>query len=129
MRSLSSSGDAVEVAEQAGGVEVDLGRARFTAPNAVEVEGRTLRFRKAVIATGSEPVVPPIEGLRTSTCAPATPTSMPPAVQPSRRSSRTRPMRQRGSVSRTRWMRRIARHGNSSFPTAPTPIPRWPRWA
>ena len=64
MRSLSSSGDAVEVAEQAG-AEVYLGHTRFTAPDAVEVEGRVLRFRKAVIATGSEPVVPPIEGLRT----------------------------------------------------------------
>ena len=64
MRSQSSSFDAVEVAEQAG-VEVYLGHSRFTAPNAVEVEGRPLRFRKAVIATGSDPVVPPIEGLRT----------------------------------------------------------------
>ncbi|WP_432838263.1 FAD-dependent oxidoreductase [Dactylosporangium sp. CA-092794] len=64
MRSLSSSGDAVEVAEQAG-AEVYLGHTRFTAPNAVEVEGGMLRFGKAVIATGSEPVVPPIEGLRT----------------------------------------------------------------
>ena len=50
-------------------------------------------------------------------------------MQPSRRSSRTRPMRQRGSVSRTRWTERIVRHESSSFPTAPTPIPRWPRWA
>ncbi|MGW5361963.1 FAD-dependent oxidoreductase [Actinopolymorpha pittospori] len=64
MRSLSSSNDAVEMAEQAG-VEVYLGHTHFTAPNAMEVEGRVLRFRKAVIATGSDPVVPPIEGLRT----------------------------------------------------------------
>ncbi|MEQ7010851.1 FAD-dependent oxidoreductase [Actinopolymorpha sp. B17G11] len=64
MRSLSSSGDAVEVSEQAG-VEVYLGHTRFTAPNAVEVDGRRLRFRKALIATGSDPAVPPIEGLRT----------------------------------------------------------------
>jgi pyruvate/2-oxoglutarate dehydrogenase complex dihydrolipoamide dehydrogenase (E3) component len=64
MRALSSSGDAVEAAEQAG-VEVYLGHTRFTAPNAVDVDGRTLRFRKAVIATGSDPVVPSIEGLRT----------------------------------------------------------------
>ncbi len=63
MRSRGSSGDAVEVAEQAG-AEVYLGHTRFTAPNAVEVEGKLLRFRKAVIATGSDPVVPPIEGLR-----------------------------------------------------------------
>ena len=39
MRSLSSSRDAVEVAEQAG-AEVYLGHTRFTTPNAVEVEGR-----------------------------------------------------------------------------------------
>lgn len=64
MRSLSSSSDSVEMAEQAG-AEVYLGHSRFTAPNAVEVDGRLLRFEKAVIATGSEPVVPPIEGLRT----------------------------------------------------------------
>ncbi|MFB6962786.1 FAD-dependent oxidoreductase [Streptomyces sp. NPDC056309] len=47
------------------GAEVYLGHTRFTAPNAMEVEGRLLRFRTAVIATGSDPVVPPIEGLRT----------------------------------------------------------------
>ena len=47
-----------QAAEQAG-VEVYLGHTRFTAPNAVEVEGRTLRFRKAVIATGSDPWCPP----------------------------------------------------------------------
>ncbi|WP_432866905.1 FAD-dependent oxidoreductase [Microbispora rosea] len=64
MRAQSSSGDAVDVVEQAG-AEVYLGHTRFTAPNAVEVEGRLLRFRKAVIATGSDPVVPPLEGLRT----------------------------------------------------------------
>ena len=64
MRSMSSSNDAVQMAEQAG-VEVYLGHTRFTAPNAVEIEGRTLRFATAVIATGSDPVVPPIEGLQT----------------------------------------------------------------
>ncbi|MEU0563755.1 FAD-dependent oxidoreductase [Dactylosporangium sp. NPDC006015] len=64
MRSMSSAGDAVQMAEEAG-VEVYLGHTRFTAPNAAEVDGRPLRFRKAVIATGSEPVVPAIDGLRT----------------------------------------------------------------
>ena len=63
MRSRSSARDAVGAAEQAG-VEVYLGHARFTAPNAVEADGRLLRFRKAVIATGSVPVVPRIWGLR-----------------------------------------------------------------
>src|SRR5215510_9062422 len=64
MRSQSSAGDAVQVVEKAG-VEVYLGHTQFTAPNAVEVDGRPLRFRKAVIATGSDPLLPRIDGLRT----------------------------------------------------------------
>jgi len=63
MRSLSSASDAVQAVEQAG-AQVYLGHARFTAPNVVEVDGRQLRFRKAVIATGSDPLLPPIDGLR-----------------------------------------------------------------
>jgi hypothetical protein len=43
----------------------DSGHTRFTAPNVIEVDGRELRFRKAVIATGSDPLVPPIDGLKT----------------------------------------------------------------
>src|SRR5215472_5314266 len=64
MRSLSSAEDAVQRVEQAG-AEVYLGYTRFAAPNVVEVAGRQLWFRKAVIATGSDPFVPPTEGLRT----------------------------------------------------------------
>jgi pyruvate/2-oxoglutarate dehydrogenase complex dihydrolipoamide dehydrogenase (E3) component len=45
------------------GVDVFLGEARFTGPRAVEVEGRTLPFKKCVIATGSRAVRPPIESL------------------------------------------------------------------
>jgi pyruvate/2-oxoglutarate dehydrogenase complex dihydrolipoamide dehydrogenase (E3) component len=45
------------------GADVFLGAARFAGADAVEVGGATLRFRKAVIATGSRPVEPPIEGL------------------------------------------------------------------
>ena len=67
MRSLSSAGDAVQAVEQTG-AEVYLGHARFTAPYIVHVDGRELRFRKAVIATGSDPLVPPIDGLRTGEC-------------------------------------------------------------
>jgi pyruvate/2-oxoglutarate dehydrogenase complex dihydrolipoamide dehydrogenase (E3) component len=58
MRSMSSAGDAVEVVEQTG-AQVYLGHTRFTAPNIVDVDGRELRFRKAVIATGSDPSCPP----------------------------------------------------------------------
>lgn len=64
VRSMSSAGDAVQVVEQTG-AEVYLGHTGFTAPNIVEVDGRQLRFRKAVIATGSDPLVPPIDGLQT----------------------------------------------------------------
>ncbi|MGE5247124.1 MAG: mercuric reductase, partial [Verrucomicrobiota bacterium] len=46
------------------GVDVFLGEGRFSGPDAVEVEGRTLRFSRAVIATGARPAVPDIPGLR-----------------------------------------------------------------
>jgi pyruvate/2-oxoglutarate dehydrogenase complex dihydrolipoamide dehydrogenase (E3) component len=45
------------------GVDVFFGEARFVAPDAAEVEGRRLRFRRAVIATGGRAGVPPIPGL------------------------------------------------------------------
>ncbi len=45
------------------GVDVFLGDARFTSPTTVEVGGVTLRFKKAVVATGARPFVPPIPGL------------------------------------------------------------------
>ena len=38
-------------------------RARFTGPDSVTVEGRVLRFEKALIATGAAPMRPPIPGL------------------------------------------------------------------
>jgi pyruvate/2-oxoglutarate dehydrogenase complex dihydrolipoamide dehydrogenase (E3) component len=45
------------------GVDVFLGEGRFRGPDALEVAGRTLRFRRAVIATGARPSAPPIPGL------------------------------------------------------------------
>ncbi|PIS36023.1 MAG: mercuric reductase [Nitrospirae bacterium CG08_land_8_20_14_0_20_52_24] len=45
------------------GVDVFLGQARFISPDAVDVEGKTLRFKKGVIATGARAVVPPVPGL------------------------------------------------------------------
>jgi len=45
------------------GVDVFLGEGRFTGPDTVEVAGKTLRFRKAVLATGARAIAPPIEGL------------------------------------------------------------------
>ena len=45
------------------GVDVFLGAGRFTSGDSVTVEGRTLRFRKAVIATGARAATLPIPGL------------------------------------------------------------------
>ena len=62
MRAFSSSFDAVAVAAGAG-IDVFLGDAHFVGPDAVEVDGRRLRFEKALTATGSGPAVPKLPGL------------------------------------------------------------------
>jgi pyruvate/2-oxoglutarate dehydrogenase complex dihydrolipoamide dehydrogenase (E3) component len=45
------------------GVDVYFGEARFAGPTSVTVAGETLRFKKALIATGARPLTPPIPGL------------------------------------------------------------------
>ena len=45
------------------GVDVFLGEGRFSGPDAVEVGGKILRFKRAVIATGARAAAPPIPGL------------------------------------------------------------------
>lgn len=45
------------------GIEIVRGRARFTGPAAIEVEGRAIRAANFLLATGSRPVVPAIPGL------------------------------------------------------------------
>jgi pyruvate/2-oxoglutarate dehydrogenase complex dihydrolipoamide dehydrogenase (E3) component len=45
------------------GVRVIRAAARFTGPNTVEAGGFTITARRFVVATGSRPAVPPIEGL------------------------------------------------------------------
>jgi len=46
------------------GVDVFLGEGRFAGPSAIEVDGKRLEFRRAVIATGTRAAEPPIPGLR-----------------------------------------------------------------
>jgi pyruvate/2-oxoglutarate dehydrogenase complex dihydrolipoamide dehydrogenase (E3) component/uncharacterized membrane protein YdjX (TVP38/TMEM64 family) len=46
------------------GVEVIRGRATMVSPWEVEVDGRRLTTRSIILATGAEPFVPPIPGLR-----------------------------------------------------------------
>ncbi|KAJ1445970.1 mercuric reductase [Pelagophyceae sp. CCMP2097] len=52
------------VATTAVGADVYQGFGRFTGPNTIEVNGKILRFRKAVVATGGSPAVPNIPGLK-----------------------------------------------------------------
>jgi dihydrolipoamide dehydrogenase len=46
------------------GIELIRGDGKIAGPGVVEVDGRRYRARHIVIATGSEPVIPPIPGLR-----------------------------------------------------------------
>src|SRR5918997_3117597 len=46
------------------GVEVVNAFGRFAGPGVIDAEARKLRYRAAIIATGSRPAVPPIPGLR-----------------------------------------------------------------
>ena len=48
---------------QAEGIAVHVGHARFVAADAVDVDGTRLQFGKALIATGSRPLLPDIDGL------------------------------------------------------------------
>ncbi len=62
LRSQISANDSVRRFRDLG-VDVFLGDGRLTGPDTIEVAGNTLRFAKAVIATGTRPAVPPIPGL------------------------------------------------------------------
>jgi pyruvate/2-oxoglutarate dehydrogenase complex dihydrolipoamide dehydrogenase (E3) component len=59
--------DSVERFESLG-VNVLRAHARFTGPNQVEANGRKIRARRYVVATGSRPAPPPIAGLSALTC-------------------------------------------------------------
>lgn len=63
LRARISDHDSVRRFSEELGVDVFLGQGRFTGPDAVEVDGKTLRFKKAVLATGARAAHPPVEGL------------------------------------------------------------------
>ncbi len=50
-------------ATESEGVTVLSGRARFTGPRRMVVDGREIAFTQALLATGAAPVLPPIDGL------------------------------------------------------------------
>ena len=62
LRAQISQNDSAQRYRDAG-VDVFLGQGRFKDSHSLEVDGKTLRFKKAVIATGASPFHPPIEGL------------------------------------------------------------------
>ncbi|AZZ45367.1 dihydrolipoamide dehydrogenase [Pseudomonadaceae bacterium SI-3] len=58
-----AQGQATAESCKATGVEMIRGRAQLTSPWSVQIGDRTLYSRAIVIATGSQPVIPPIPGL------------------------------------------------------------------
>ena len=65
IRARISPNDSVNRLSQLG-IDVFLGEGRFRSSNTMEVDGKTLRFKKAVIAAGALAIHPPIEGLAES---------------------------------------------------------------
>ena len=65
MRRIRARLGRVDSAERlaAAGIDVYFGTARFVSGDAVDVDGTRLRFRKALIATGSRSMLPSIPGL------------------------------------------------------------------
>ena len=63
LRAQMSHHDSVKRFQELG-VDVFLGEGRFSGSDTLEVLGKTIRFKKAVIATGARAAEPPIEGLK-----------------------------------------------------------------
>ncbi len=58
---------------KANGVAVVAGKGRFTTPNTILVEGgEEVHFKHAIIATGSHPTAPPVEGIVSAKCVDST---------------------------------------------------------
>jgi pyruvate/2-oxoglutarate dehydrogenase complex dihydrolipoamide dehydrogenase (E3) component len=64
IRTGISHHDSAERYSQELGVQIFLGRGKFTSERTVEVNGKTLSFKRAVIATGGYPSLIPFEGLK-----------------------------------------------------------------
>ncbi len=50
------------------GVDVFFGEAKFIGPDAIEVKGKRLRFKRAAICTGARAATPPIPGITEAGC-------------------------------------------------------------
>uniref|UniRef100_A0A6B2L424 Mercuric reductase n=1 Tax=Arcella intermedia TaxID=1963864 RepID=A0A6B2L424_9EUKA len=67
LRAKISPNDSVKRFSETLNVQVYLGRGRFTGKNKISVSGKTLKFSKAIIATGGTAAVPPIPGIESVT--------------------------------------------------------------
>lgn len=63
LRARISFNDSVQRFSKELNVDVFLGSAKFIGPDSVEVDGRAIRFKKAVICTGSRAALPAIPGI------------------------------------------------------------------
>jgi len=64
IRSEISHHDSAERFTKELGIEVFIGRGKFTSERTLEVNGRTLSFKRAVVATGGYPTLIPMPGLK-----------------------------------------------------------------
>lgn len=63
LRSSISHNDSAQRFSEELGIDVFFGEAKFTGKNTIQVGDKTLKFSKAVIASGGRPAIPSIEGL------------------------------------------------------------------
>ena len=63
LRSRISPADSAKRYSEQLGVDLFMGKGVFTSPNTIEVNGKTLTFKKAVISTGGTAAIPNIPGL------------------------------------------------------------------
>lgn len=64
IRSHISHHDSAERYSKELGVEIYIGRGKFTSERTIEVNGKTLTFKRAAVATGGYPTLIPMEGLK-----------------------------------------------------------------
>jgi pyruvate/2-oxoglutarate dehydrogenase complex dihydrolipoamide dehydrogenase (E3) component len=64
IRADISSHDSVHRFSEKLGIDVFLGEGKFAGPDAIEVDGTRLRFKRAAICTGARAAAPPIPGIR-----------------------------------------------------------------
>ena len=64
VRATISHHDSAERYSKELGVEIYIGRGKFTSEKSIVVNGRTLTFKRAAVATGGYPTLIPMEGLK-----------------------------------------------------------------